>query len=174
MKPMTRRAIGRGSSGFGIPGISLLAAVALTGCGEGSGRGKPESDATRPATGTVAAATSTATPPAVVVTATRGNGQKLVGRWRRPDGGYVLDVRKVEDATGAMEVAYLNPNPIHVAQAKATEEGGKLNVFVELQDVNYPGATYRLTYVPPADQLIGIYYQPAVDQSFEVEFVRMR
>ena len=99
---------------------------------------------------------------------------KLVGRWVRPDGGYVLNIRSVDAASGRLDLEYLNPRPIHVAQAEAKEAGGKVTVFVELQDVGYPGSTYRLTYVPQADQMIGTYFQPAADQSFDVEFVRAR
>lgn len=99
-------------------------------------------------------------------------GAKLVGRWLRPDGGYVLEVRSVDPASGQMDVAYLNPRPIHVAQAEAKEADGKVSVFLELQDVGYPGSTYRLTYLPQVDQFIGTYYQPTIDQSFDVEFVR--
>ena len=73
-----------------------------------------------------------------------------------------------------MDAIYLNPRPIHVAQAEAKTENGKLTVFVELQDVGYPGSTYRLQYLAQADQLFGTYYQPAADQSFDVEFVRTR
>jgi hypothetical protein len=148
-------------------GGALLALVA-GGCGE-TGREAPESagmpaGAHQPvATGSVSAATA---PVAV-------KGTKLIGRWLRPDGGYVLEIRAVDGSTGRMDAVYLNPRPIHVGQAEAKEEGGKLTVFVELQDVGYPGSTYRLTYLPPVDQLIGTYYQPTADQSFDVEFVRM-
>jgi hypothetical protein len=45
-------------------------------------------------------------------------------------------------------------------------------VFVELRDVNYPGSTYALTYDAERDQLKGIYYQAAMQQQFEVFFVR--
>ena len=47
-------------------------------------------------------------------------------------------------------------------------------MFIELRDVNYPGATYNLTYNPKRDQLRGVYYQPAVRQSFDVVFIRMK
>ena len=46
-------------------------------------------------------------------------------------------------------------------------------VFIELRDVNYPGSTYDLTYNPQADQLQGSYYQAALQQQFDVSFVRM-
>ncbi len=96
----------------------------------------------------------------------------LKGRWRRPDGGYVIDIKDI-DSSGKMVAAYFNPRPINVSRAEAALDGTTLKVFVELRDVNYPGATYRLTYDPGSDQLRGIYHQPALQQSFEIFFVRM-
>jgi len=96
---------------------------------------------------------------------------KLVGRWVRPDGGYVLDIRHAEE-NGRLDVAYFNPRPIHVGQANLSRSNGQWLVFVELRDANYPGATYRLSYQPDRDQLAGLYHQPLVDQTFEVAFVR--
>ena len=40
--------------------------------------------------------------------------------------------------------------------------------------MNYPGSTYTLTYDPASDQLKGVYYQAALQQRFEVVFVRMK
>jgi hypothetical protein len=100
--------------------------------------------------------------------------EKAVGRWLRSDGGYVIEILAADASSGRLEAKYLNPQPIHVSRAEAKHEGGKLTVFVELQDVNYPGSTYRLTYFPATDQLFGTYYQAALDQSFEVEFGRSR
>ena len=97
----------------------------------------------------------------------------LKGRWLRPDGGYVIDIRNV-DASGKLDVGYFNPRPINVSQAEASREGDTTKVFIELRDVNYPGATYNLTYDPESDQLRGVYYQPAVRQSFDVVFIRMK
>lgn len=105
-------------------------------------------------------------------TSTAPEASKLVGRWLRPDGGYVLEIRGVDAGSGKLEATYLNPQPIHVARAEARTEAGRLTVFVELQDVNYPGSTYRLTYFPPKDLLFGTYYQAKLGESFEVEFVR--
>ena len=98
---------------------------------------------------------------------------KLKGRWLRPDGGYVLEISSV-DASGRMEAAYLNPRPIHVAQAHALREGTSTKVLVELRDVNYPGSTYNLVYEPTSDLLKGIYFQAALKQEFEVFFERMK
>ena len=99
--------------------------------------------------------------------------QKLVGRWLRSEGGYVIDVRSI-DASGRLDAAYLNPRPIHVARAEATLDGSVMKVFLELRDVNYPGSTYTLTYDPERDQLDGVYYQAVEQQHFQVSFTRMR
>ena len=97
----------------------------------------------------------------------------LSGRWLRPDGGYILDIRAV-DARGTIEAVYLNPRPIPVARAEATRDSSTLNVFVELRAPGYPGSTYTLTYDPQRDQLAGIYFQAALQQRFDVVFVRMQ
>ena len=73
-----------------------------------------------------------------------------------------------------MVAAYFNPRPINVSQAEAALDGNTLKVFIELRDVNNPGATYHLTYDPGSDQLRGVYFQPVLQQSFEVYFVRMK
>jgi uncharacterized protein (DUF2147 family) len=109
-------------------------------------------------------------PPASAADASFG---PLKGRWLRPDGGYVLDIREIR-ADGGMEVAYLNPRPIHVGFAKASHEGAKLKVFVELQAPNYPGSTYTLTYDPKRDELQGVYFQAVQKQNFDVVFVRAK
>jgi hypothetical protein len=96
--------------------------------------------------------------------------QPLIGRWRRPDGGYVIDIRSI-DADGKIDAGYFNPRPINVARAEASRDGDGLKVFIELQDVGYPGATYTLIYDPRQNILAGLYYQPTAGQTFEVVFV---
>ena len=97
--------------------------------------------------------------------------QVLVGRWQRTDAGYVIEVRSV-DRRGGVDAAYFNPNPIHVSQALASDAGGALDLFIELWDVGYPGATYKLRYSPEYDALVGLYHQPTAGQDFEVAFKR--
>jgi hypothetical protein len=97
----------------------------------------------------------------------------LSGRWLRPDGGYILTIRDV-DARGKIDALYLNPRPIPVARAEASRNSSTLNVFVELRAPGYPGSTYTLTYDPQRDQLAGIYFQAALQQHFDVVFVRMQ
>ena len=98
---------------------------------------------------------------------------KLAGRWVRPDGGYVVEIKGV-GKDGALEAAYFNPKPIRVAAARAFAEAGALKVFIELRDVNYPGSTYTLAYDPAADELQGVYFQAAMGQRFEVYFERVK
>lgn len=98
---------------------------------------------------------------------------RLVGSWRRPDGGYVLKITSVDDH-GVVDAAYFNPNPIHVGQARATRDASATQVLVELRDVNYPGSTYRLVYDPAADCLLGTYFQAVTRETFEVLFERVQ
>ena len=99
--------------------------------------------------------------------------QTIAGRWRRSDGGYVLEIKSVTDA-GAIDAAYFNPRPIHVANAQASSDAAIIKVFVELRDVNYPGSTYTLAYDAASDELRGIYYQAVQKENFDVVFVRSR
>jgi uncharacterized protein (DUF2147 family) len=99
--------------------------------------------------------------------------ESLKGRWQRPDGGYVVEIKEI-DGQGKMIAAYFNPRPINVSRAEASLEGTVIKVFIELRDINYPGATYHLTYDSEKDQLRGVYFQPALQQSFDVVFVRMK
>jgi hypothetical protein len=99
--------------------------------------------------------------------------ESLKGRWLRPDGGYVLEIGEI-DAGGKMVARYFNPRPINVSRAEASLDGTTTQVFIELRDTNYPGSTYTLTYDPVSDQLKGTYFQAALQQSFDVVFVRMK
>jgi len=113
---------------------------------------------------------------AAAITLLRGaNGgfDMLNGRWLRPDGGYIFEIRAV-DANGKIDALYLNPQPINIAKAEATRDGSTVKVFVELRAPNYPGSTYTLTYDQEHDQLRGNYFQAVEQQNFNVFFVRMK
>jgi hypothetical protein len=97
----------------------------------------------------------------------------LKGRWQRPDGGYVIEIKNI-DQLGKIEAAYFNPRPIHVAKADAARDGNTIKVFIELRDINYPGSTYNLTYDPKSDQLQGVYFQAFLKQTFDVVFARLK
>jgi len=95
----------------------------------------------------------------------------LIGRWRRADGGYIIDIRRI-GAKGQMDAVYYNPKSIHISRAEASLKKGAQHIFIELQDVGYPGSTYTLMYRPQQDILAGFYFQAAMKQNFEVVFSR--
>jgi hypothetical protein len=99
--------------------------------------------------------------------------QRLEGRWVRPDGGYILELREIKK-DGSILAAYFNPKPINVFSAKWSRKDGKINLFVELRDVNYPGSKYNLQYDPGSDRLKGTYFQAVERQTFNIEFVRVK
>jgi uncharacterized protein (DUF2147 family) len=138
-----------------------LAAAVLSGCGK---------NAAAPPAALPATVNSTNQPAAA---ATHPEFQKLIGKWLRPDGGYILEVRSVAP-DGKMEAGYFNPRPINVAKAEVSQDGGSVKVFLELRDVNYPGSTYTLIYDPANDRLTGNYFQAALNQTFDVFFTRVK
>lgn len=158
MKPAIRRKVTKGGSGTRGPGIAtvLIVCAAIAAAAAAAyfmlgRRAAPDSQAQ-----------------------TAGiDFQALKGRWLRPDGGYVLDIRDV-DSEGRIDAAYFNPRPVNVSRAAASGQGDGLNVFVELRDTGYPGCTYTLAYDPQQDSLKGVYYQAEIQESFAIVFVRMR
>ena len=128
---------------------------------------KPE-DASTPGT-----LPNEANAPNSTVTNSNAEFRKLKGRWQRPDGGYIVEVKSVAP-DGSIDAAYFNPELIHVTRAEASRDGDAIKVSIELRDVNYPGSTYTLTYEPRSDELKGIYYQAIERQRFEVAFVRLK
>ena len=98
---------------------------------------------------------------------------RMTGKWLRPDGGYVLELRDAKP-DGRLKAAYFNPRPIHVAKAEWRSMAGRFQVFVELRDVNYPGSTYTLIYDAEKDRFEGYYYQAAMKQTFDVIFERTK
>jgi hypothetical protein len=98
---------------------------------------------------------------------------KLVGQWIRPDGGYILALKR-PSPEGQIKATYFNPKSINVSRSEWEFRDGSLKVFVELHDVNYPGSTYTLEYMPKEDLLMGIYFQAVHQQQFEISFKRKR
>jgi hypothetical protein len=99
--------------------------------------------------------------------------ERLTGQWLRSDGGYVIDIKRV-DADGRMDASYFNPRSIHVSRAEASMVGASPKVLLELRDENYPGSRYDLTYDAALDALSGEYYQAALQQRFAVTFARVK
>jgi hypothetical protein len=89
---------------------------------------------------------------------------RLPGRWVRPDGGYVINIKSV-DAGGKLDASYANANPLPFYTATAKADGGALKIFFDLRAGGYD-------YDVANDQLKGTYYQAVAKQRFEVFFVR--
>ena len=97
----------------------------------------------------------------------------LAGDWVRTDASYLVKIIKVNDDR-TLEAQYFNPNPIKVGKANWEESYGSLKIMIELRDVNYPGSTYTLNYLPDRDILAGDYYQAVEGLTFYVEFSRSK
>jgi hypothetical protein len=107
----------------------------------------------------------------VSISAKTINKNILVGNWLRTDAGYRILISKVNDDR-SIEANYFNPNPINIGKANWEESYSNLKIIVELKDVNYPGSTYTLDYLPDRDILAGEYYQAVEGLTFYVEFTR--
>ena len=105
--------------------------------------------------------------------ATQAELNRMTGKWLRPDGGYILELSDAKP-DGKLKAAYFNPRPIHVAKAEWRSMAGRIQVFVELRDVNYPGSTYTLIYDAAKDRFEGYYYQALQKQTFDVVFERTK
>jgi hypothetical protein len=97
----------------------------------------------------------------------------LVGDWLRTDAGYRMLIEKANE-DGTLNAEYFNPQSINVGKANWEENNGNLKIIIELRDVNYPGSTYSLNYLPDRDILAGDYYQAVEGITFYVEFVRQK
>ena len=152
----------------GVVSLFALAAVVVLSLWLNRPQLAPTLKDTRPAE------TNVLNAPAAPVTPKTEPGFPLVGRWLRPDGGYVIEVKSVNDSgkndSGKMDASYFNPKSINVHKAEASRDGAITKVFIELRDANYPGSTYTLTYDAQKDQLAGIYYHAGLRQSFDVIF----
>ena len=121
-----------------------------------------------------AAAKESLTPPSSAVQENlEATVKKVEGNWQRTDGGYIV-VLKNPTPDGKIDVQYFNPKPIKVGSSGWQNDGGKVMVKIELQDVNYPGSTYTLEYLPKEDMLAGIYYQAVQKLNFDVVFNRVK
>ncbi len=96
-----------------------------------------------------------------------------MGRWIRPDGGYILELTEGR-TEGRLNAAYYNPKPIHVARAEHVNKDGQMTIFIELRDVNYPGSAYNLRYDPQTDRLVGTYFQAVQGETYRIAFMRIK
>ena len=97
----------------------------------------------------------------------------MIGEWIRPDGGYIIHVRAVNQ-DGSVNAGYYNPNEINIVEANVSKWKGLVKLYIKLQDRGYPGSTYTFYYYAEKDALAGFYYQAAIGQTFEVVFLRKK
>ena len=97
----------------------------------------------------------------------------LVGTWERTDYPYLIEVSSFHD-DGSLDATYLNPNPINVGTAKWEVYENELYMYVEMQDVNYPGSNYTLVYDETTKLLSGTYFQAVSKESFTVSFKKTK
>ncbi|MCG8702096.1 MAG: hypothetical protein MI922_28840 [Bacteroidales bacterium] len=102
-----------------------------------------------------------------------GNLDKIQGKWLRPDGNYVLEIKEVLPG-GKLRAAYYNPSDIKISKATYSEDKGTIKVHVEFADENYHGSKYNLVYDAKLDMMKGVYYQAMMGQTYEINFVRKR
>jgi hypothetical protein len=133
--------------------VGVWAVALLNGCGKGEKQAETKPAVQAPAQLTAAFA-------------------KIKGKWMRSDGGYCLEFKQLMP-NNELEAAYFNPSPIHVGKARIYEERGFTKVFVELQDVNYPGSRYTLIVDFEKNRLVGNYFQATQQVDYEVSFEKM-
>ena len=97
--------------------------------------------------------------------------QNLYGRWKSRNNGYIIHIRHVDDH-GKIKAAYYNPGPTKISKAQISQLKNPIQIFIELEDFGYWGATYTLTYNRQEDTLEGIYNHPTVEQKSVVVFAR--
>lgn len=93
----------------------------------------------------------------------------LTGKWLRSDGTYTIEIKDVRDEN-RLVAFYYNPNPINVVKAGWNIKDDIIEIYVEMNDVNYKGSNYKLTYDDQTDQLVGFYYQATLQQTYDVIF----
>jgi hypothetical protein len=98
---------------------------------------------------------------------------KLVGSWTRTDAPYEIRIIEISNG-GNMVAGYFNPKSINVGRANWANVNGALNVYIELQDENYPGSNYVLQYLPDQDALAGKYFQAVEGVTYDVGFTRKK
>jgi hypothetical protein len=97
---------------------------------------------------------------------------KLLGTWVRTDSPYEIRILEFR-SDGNMLAGYFNPKSINVGKA-TWSKAETVYLYVEMQDVNYPGSNYVLKYIPEQDMLIGKYFQAVEGVTYDVSFSRKK
>lgn len=94
----------------------------------------------------------------------------IQGRWVRTDAPYVIELR--QNKSNTLEATYFNRRYIHVETTETAVKNELLYIMIRLQDTNYQGSTYLLSYDRNQDALHGIYTHGASGNRYQVSFSR--
>jgi len=94
----------------------------------------------------------------------------MQGRWVRTDAPYIIELR--QGKSKKLQATYFNPGYINVEKTEIAEQNGLQYVMIRLQDVNYQGSMYLLSYNREGDTLDGVYIHGASGQRYQVGFTR--
>ena len=97
---------------------------------------------------------------------------KLLGNWVRTDSPYEIRILEFR-SDGNLLAGYFNPKSINVGKA-TWSKAETIDLYVELQDQNYPGSNYLLRYMPEQDMLTGKYFQAVEGATYDVSFSRKK
>jgi hypothetical protein len=141
--------------------LAVLCAAILFSCNQaGQGNDTASSEPAKPAT---------EVPPTPVANLDEG---KLLGSWVRTDSPYEIRILELR-SDGNMLAGYFNPRSINVGKATWSKTQS-LDVYIELQDENYPGSNYLMKYIPEQDMLTGKYFQAVEGTTYDVSFSRKK
>jgi hypothetical protein len=150
-----------------------VVALILASCNQPAGNSQNNAASKPVESGKAAVESVPSNGPGIGAATVKPDQNMLVGEWERTDGSYLLKIKSVT-ADGKLDAGYFNPNSINVARALWIVKDNRLIAGVELRDVNYPGSTYTLEYVPKDEKLVGNYYQAVEGVNYDVEFVRKK
>lgn len=94
----------------------------------------------------------------------------MQGSWVRADAPYVIELK--QGADNKLQARYFNRRYIHVEKTETAKQDGLQFVMIQLQDTNYAGSVYLLSYNRNKDALNGVYIHGASGQRFSVTFSR--
>jgi hypothetical protein len=110
---------------------------------------------------------------AAQASATKEQLERLIGKWQRTDGEYVLEIFAVKDDK-TLNAGYFNPKQINVEKAIWLYRDGKFYIQVIFRDVNYPGSAYTLEYDAGKDYFFGQYFQAVEKINYDVILTRKK
>ncbi len=100
----------------------------------------------------------------------------LIGEWSQMGTPYFIKITGVLD-TGKLDAAFYDPNypvKIEIEKANWTKTGTLLSIYIELQDPEYPGSSFKLNYIPERDVLVGTYFNALTGMVYPMEFNRIK